>query len=70
MANITGTFSHPPLNGTLTVDQLYDWHRVHSPNAATFVFPKQEGHHDQVFFRLGNMYRINLILNAGHLDVE
>ncbi|KAF8514478.1 hypothetical protein JB92DRAFT_2789445 [Gautieria morchelliformis] len=43
MANISNTFSRPPIDGTLTVDQLYDWHRVHSPRAAAFVFPKDNG---------------------------
>ncbi|KAF8509386.1 hypothetical protein JB92DRAFT_2946928, partial [Gautieria morchelliformis] len=33
----------PPIDGTLTVDQLCYWHRVHSPRVAAFVFPKENG---------------------------
>ncbi|KAF9497419.1 acetyl-CoA synthetase-like protein [Pleurotus eryngii] len=32
------TFKPPPLNGSLTLPEIYDWHLDHSPNHPLFVF--------------------------------
>lgn len=32
------TFTVPPLDGTLSLPEIYDWHRLHSPNHSLFVY--------------------------------
>ncbi|KAF8504938.1 hypothetical protein JB92DRAFT_768054 [Gautieria morchelliformis] len=68
MANVSNTFSRPPIDGTLTVDQLYYWHRVHSPRVAAFVFPKENGL--QVSFPSSINYVVILTLSKDHLNIE
>lgn len=31
-------FQHPPLDGSMTIPQIYDWHYAHSPDHPAFVF--------------------------------
>ncbi|THH28009.1 hypothetical protein EUX98_g6169 [Antrodiella citrinella] len=37
------TFRLPPLDGTLNVPELYDWHLEHTPNHPIFVYADDEG---------------------------
>lgn len=34
-------FTLPPKDHKLTLDQLYQWHSVHSPKAPTFIYPDE-----------------------------
>lgn len=34
------TFKPPPLEGSLTVPEMYDWHYRHTPDHPVFVFPE------------------------------
>ncbi|KAF8585451.1 acetyl-CoA synthetase-like protein [Ramaria rubella] len=43
MAKGSTTFSTPPLDGTLTLDQIYDWHGKHSSEFPAFIFPDESG---------------------------
>ncbi|KAL0574371.1 hypothetical protein V5O48_007572 [Marasmius crinis-equi] len=37
------TFCPPPLDGSLTLLELYDWHRERSPDHRLFVYPRKDG---------------------------
>ncbi|SJL02273.1 uncharacterized protein ARMOST_05599 [Armillaria ostoyae] len=37
------TFLPPPLDGSITVQQMYDWHLHHSPNHRIFVYAREDG---------------------------
>ncbi|KAJ7769931.1 hypothetical protein B0H16DRAFT_1516867 [Mycena metata] len=37
------TFSPPPLDGTLTIAQIYDWHFRHTPSHPLFLYARQDG---------------------------
>lgn len=37
------TFSPPPLDGSLTLPEIFDWHLEHSKEHRLFVFPKGNG---------------------------
>ncbi|KAJ7083262.1 hypothetical protein C8R44DRAFT_822628 [Mycena epipterygia] len=37
------TFGPPPLDGSLTIAQIYDWHSEHSPNHRLFVYARADG---------------------------
>ncbi len=37
------TFLPPPIDGSFTVEQMYDWHRRHSPNHRIFVYAREDG---------------------------
>ncbi|KAF8576894.1 acetyl-CoA synthetase-like protein [Ramaria rubella] len=39
----SATFVRPPLDKSLTMDQIYEWHRKHSPDFPAFVFPDELG---------------------------
>lgn len=39
----TTTFCPPPLNGTLTLPEIWDWHAEHSPKHPLFGFTDDEG---------------------------
>ncbi|KAF4568263.1 putative NRPS-like protein biosynthetic cluster [Pleurotus pulmonarius] len=44
------TFKQPPLDGSLTLPEIYDWHLDHSPNHPLFVFRSvNEGLHNIVW---------------------
>ncbi|GJE98661.1 acetyl-CoA synthetase-like protein [Phanerochaete sordida] len=36
------TFQHPPIDGSLTVPELYDWHYEHNPTQPVFVYKDRE----------------------------
>lgn len=36
-------FSRPPLDGSLSITELYDWHYVHNSDYPLFVFEDQPG---------------------------
>lgn len=38
-----GTFKMPPLDGSLALPELYEWHAEHSPDHPLFVFAKEDG---------------------------
>ena len=37
------TFHPPPLDGSITVPEMYDWHLKHSPNHTLFVYSDDGG---------------------------
>lgn len=37
------TFQAPPLDGSLTVPEIYDWHAEHSPEHPLFLYGDPEG---------------------------
>ena len=37
------TFTLPPLDGSLTVQQMYDWHYDHSPEHPVFEYAEDDG---------------------------
>ncbi|KAK0453913.1 hypothetical protein EV421DRAFT_2007167 [Armillaria borealis] len=37
------TFLPPPIDGSFTVQQMYDWHLHHSPNHRMFVYAREDG---------------------------
>ncbi|KAK0230499.1 hypothetical protein IW262DRAFT_1291609 [Armillaria fumosa] len=37
------TFRPPPIDGSFTVQQMYDWHLQHSPNHRIFVYAREDG---------------------------
>ncbi|KAK0190677.1 hypothetical protein F5146DRAFT_564151 [Armillaria mellea] len=37
------TFIPPPIDGSFTVQQMYDWHLQHSPNHRIFVYAREDG---------------------------
>ncbi|KAJ7449030.1 hypothetical protein B0H11DRAFT_2079260 [Mycena galericulata] len=42
-ANASPTFAGPPLDGSLTIAQLYDWHFRNTPNHRLFVYTQDDG---------------------------
>lgn len=42
-ALLSTTFNPPPLNGSLTLAEIYDWHLEHTPNHRIFVFCDDKG---------------------------
>lgn len=36
------TFRPPPLDGSLTLPQIYDWHYKHTPNHRLFIFADED----------------------------
>lgn len=41
LADYSTLFTFPPKDHKLTLDQLYQWHSVHSPKAPTFIYPDE-----------------------------
>ncbi|KAJ3522383.1 hypothetical protein NM688_g8882 [Phlebia brevispora] len=39
----SATFQAPPLDGSLTLPEIYDWHAEHSPEHPLFVYGNEEG---------------------------
>lgn len=42
-ATISSTFIPPPLDGTLTIPQIYDFHLEHNPEHVLFVYDGKDG---------------------------
>lgn len=42
-ALLSKTFRPPPLDGSLTLPELYEWHLEHSPEHKLFVFANDKG---------------------------
>ncbi|EIN05406.1 acetyl-CoA synthetase-like protein [Punctularia strigosozonata HHB-11173 SS5] len=57
------TFSQPPLNNSLTVPELYDWHLEHSPNHPTFVYASTTRDRTEITFK----QTVHAIHRAGRL---
>ncbi|KAH9931804.1 uncharacterized protein B0H18DRAFT_1093226 [Fomitopsis serialis] len=39
----SSTFKRPPMDGSLTLPELYEWHAEHSPQQRVFVYSKDDG---------------------------
>ncbi|PBK81171.1 hypothetical protein ARMGADRAFT_948670 [Armillaria gallica] len=37
------TFRPPPIDGSFTLQQMYDWHLQHSPHRRLFVYSREDG---------------------------
>lgn len=37
------TFKPPPLDGSLTIPEFYDWHYHNSPEHPVLIFPEEDG---------------------------
>lgn len=46
------SFRRPPLDGSLTIPEIYDWHWNHNPNHPIFVYPKDQRLHRITFAKL------------------
>ena len=46
----SSTFNLPPLDGSLTFPELYDWHGVHNPKHRLFVFARGDGSVREILF--------------------
>ncbi|KAH7912486.1 acetyl-CoA synthetase-like protein [Hygrophoropsis aurantiaca] len=44
------TFSRPPLDGSLTLPQIYDWHYTHNPNHPIFEYANRAGTLDRLTY--------------------
>jgi len=44
------SFRVPPLDGSMTWLQMYDWHETHSPNHRVFIFSGQDGLVTEIFW--------------------
>ncbi|KAJ7131571.1 hypothetical protein C8R43DRAFT_1207614 [Mycena crocata] len=42
-ARSSNTFTPPPLDGSLTLAEIYDWHFHNTPNHRVFVYARQDG---------------------------
>ena len=42
-ATDSATFAHPPLDNSLTLPQIYEWHGVHSPKHPLFMYEESTG---------------------------
>lgn len=47
------TFSPPPLDGLLTIPELFDWHRDHSPDHPIFVYSTSAEDRTEITFKQG-----------------
>ncbi|PPR02158.1 hypothetical protein CVT26_012119 [Gymnopilus dilepis] len=44
------TFVPPPLDGSITLPELFEWHLVHSPNHPLFMFSRENGDVRTIFW--------------------
>lgn len=49
----SGTFQPPPLDGSLTLPEIYDWHLEHSPEHQLFAYTDSFGIEHEVNWRDG-----------------
>jgi hypothetical protein len=49
------SFARPPVDGSLSVPEIYDWHYVHNPDHALFIYPdgEDQGSTRTITFRQG-----------------
>lgn len=45
------TFRVPPLDGSLTLPEIWDWHLEYSPNHPLFVYNEKDGSQTTLYFR-------------------
>ena len=57
------TFQPPPLDGTLGIPELFDWHGDHSPNHPLFVYTNSDGANVSITW----LDAVRAIHKAGHL---
>ena len=60
------TFSIPPLDGSLTLPEIWDWHLEHSPEHPLFVYLDGDGSEKVLLFRdaIYAMHRTGRILRS------
>lgn len=59
------TFKQPPVDGSMSVPEMYDWHAVHSSDHPLFVYPEDDGEVKTIpykeaalaFHRAGQLFR-------------
>lgn len=39
----SATFKQPPIDGSLLIPEMFDWHATHSPKHPLFVYPDDDG---------------------------
>lgn len=39
----SATFKMPPVDGSMLVPEMYDWHATHSPEHPLFIYPDNDG---------------------------
>ena len=49
----TETFAQPPIDGSLSVPELYDWHLVHSKEHPMFVYADDDNNPKVIFWPEG-----------------
>lgn len=57
------TFRPPPLDGSLTVPELYDWHYEHSPHHPLFIYSDEDGSATTIYWPEAT----KAVHRAGHL---
>ena len=57
------TFALPPLDGTLTLPEIYDFHLQHSPNHQLFVYADRSGLNHTILWSKA----VRSIHRAGHI---
>lgn len=44
----SATFEQPPVDGSLMIPEIYDWHASHSPEHPLFIYPEDDGHIEMI----------------------
>jgi hypothetical protein len=60
------TYTQPPLDGSLTVPEIYDWHFQHNPDHVLFVYSNHRGERTEITWKQG----VHAIHRAGRLLAE
>jgi hypothetical protein len=42
MATPYGAYNQPPIDGSLTIPEVFDWHAEHNPQYPLFVYPDDD----------------------------
>ncbi|KAJ8081122.1 putative NRPS-like protein biosynthetic cluster [Marasmius tenuissimus] len=50
-SSTTRNFKIPPLDGSLTLPEIYDWHFVHNPNKTVFVYESEPVGYTHIAYR-------------------
>ncbi|KAH7912698.1 hypothetical protein BJ138DRAFT_1083028 [Hygrophoropsis aurantiaca] len=74
----SATFRPPPLDGSLTIPEIYDWHLEHTPNHRLFVYAQNDGNIRSIFWPeavraihvAANIIKARIGLEGGIEDVK
>ncbi|EIN04342.1 acetyl-CoA synthetase-like protein [Punctularia strigosozonata HHB-11173 SS5] len=70
LANVHGAnataYKQPPLDGSLTVPEIYDWHLQHNPDHVVFVYATEAGDRAEITFKQG----VHAMHRAGRMLID